>query len=372
MHPPDLCIAGAGIIGLSLALELHHRGYRVTVFDKGEPLAESSSAAAGMLAAHDPDNPSQLLPLASLSLSLYPDFLDRLHALSGIRVPFQTHTTLQSVPSHIATTSSELTVKDLSHLFPALVPGEHQFILLDEHSLDPRQLASALLAAVRATTIDLQPHTPVLSTRSVGNAVEITTPSGTMQTAQFVNCAGAWAAAASHKPNIPVTPKKGQMFSVALPPVLPMHFVVRTAEIYIVPRTTGPSAGRAIIGATVEDIGFDKIVHPADIDHLRSLATTVLPILANAHQLEAWCGLRPATEDGLPVLGAFPGQPNHFITTGHYRNGILLAPATAKVMAQLILGETSAIDLSPFSPVRFLSEHITLVAQQHRYSANRS
>jgi glycine oxidase len=356
MHHPDLCIAGAGIIGLSLALELHHRGYRVTVFDQGDPLAESSSAAAGMLAAYDPDNPSQLLPLATLSLSLYPNYLDRIHSLSGIRVPFQTHTTLQSVPTRTAATSSELTVKDLSHLFPALVPRKHRFILLDEHSLDPRQLASALLAAIHATTIDLQPHTPILSTRPVGNAVEITTPIGTMQTAQFVNCAGAWAAASSHQPSIPVTPKKGQMFSVVLPPSLAMHFVVRTPDIYVVPRTTGPSAGCAIVGATVEDIGFDKIVHPADIDHLRSLAITLLPSLASTQQLEAWCGLRPATADGLPVLGTLPGRPNHFIATGHYRNGILLAPATAKVMAQLILGETSSTELSSFSPNRFLSE----------------
>src|SRR5271170_4555434 len=213
MHHPDLCIAGAGIIGLSLALELHLRGYRVTVFDQGVPLAESSSAAAGMLAAHDPDNPSQLLPLATLSLSLYPDFLERVRTLSGIHVPFQTHTTLQSVPSHTATTSSELTCEDLAHLFPALIPGDHRFILLDEHSLDPRQLASALLASVHATTIDLRSHTPVISTRSVGNAVEITTPSGTIRTAQFINCAGAWAAASLRLPNIPVTPKKGQMFS---------------------------------------------------------------------------------------------------------------------------------------------------------------
>jgi glycine oxidase len=356
MHHPDLCIAGAGIIGLSLALELHHRGHRVTVFDQAVPLAESSSAAAGMLAAHDPDNPTQLLPLATLSLSLYPDFLDRIHALSGVHVPFQTHATLQSVFSHTPTTSSELTGKDLSHLFPALVPGTHRFILLDEHSLDPRQLASALLAAVHATNIDIRPHTPVLSTRSVGNAVEITTPRSTIRSAQFINCAGAWAAASSHQPNIPITPMKGQMCSVVLPPSLPMHFVVRTPEIYVVPRTTGPSAGRAIIGATLEDIGFDKIVHQADIDRLRALATTLLPFLADTRQLEAWCGLRPATADGLPVLGTLPGQPNHFIATGHYRNGILLAPATAKVMAQLILSETSATDLSPFSPVRFLSE----------------
>src|SRR5271154_5108747 len=99
MYHPDICIAGAGIIGLSLALELHHRGVHVTVLDQAAPLAESSTAAAGMLAAGDPHNPPELRPLANLSLSLYPAFLDRLRALSGIRVHFQTHATLQALPS---------------------------------------------------------------------------------------------------------------------------------------------------------------------------------------------------------------------------------------------------------------------------------
>jgi glycine oxidase len=355
MHHPDLCIAGAGIIGLSLALELHNRGYHVTVFDQGAPLAESSTAAAGMLAAHDPDNPPQLLPLASLSLLLYPNFLNRILTLSGIRVPFQTHTTLQSVPPDTAIAGSELTREYLAHLLPALTSSDHRFVLLDEHSLDPRQLASALLGAVRATTIDLQPHTPVFSTRSIDNAVEITTPKGTIHAAQFVNCTGAWAAATSHLPNISVAPKKGQMFSVSLPPSLPLHLVLRTPDIYIVPRTAGPATGHAIIGATVEDIGFDKAVHSTDIDRLRSLAAALLPDIAKAHQLEAWSGLRPATSDGLPLLGVLPDQPNHFIATGHYRNGILLAPATARVMAEIIAGGTPSVDLSPFSPARSLS-----------------
>jgi glycine oxidase len=146
------------------------------------------------------------------------------------------------------------------------------------------------------------------------------------------------------------------MLAVSLPPSLPLHFVVRTPGIYIVPRTSGPSAGRAIIGATIEDAGFDKTVHPPDIDHLHSLAAALLPPLADTLELEAWAGLRPATPDGLPLLGALPNQPNHFIATGHYRDGILLAPATAHVMAQLLLGETPSIDLAPFSPARTTPE----------------
>ena len=358
MHHPDICIAGAGVIGLSLALELHRRGMHVTVLDRATPLAEASTAAAGMLAAGDPHNPPQLLPLADLSLSLYSAFLDHLHALSGIPVSFQTHTTLQTLLPGTRDINDELTPEDLAHLLPTLTPGNHRFILLDEHSLDPRQLATALLASVRSTTIDLRPNTPVLSTRSLDNSVEIHTPTGVLHASQFVDCTGAWASATSHlsdiqvTPNIQVTPKKGQMLSVSLPQSLPLDLVVRTPDIYIVPRTSGPSAGRAIIGATIEDAGFDKTVHPTDIAHLRSLAAALLPPLADAPQLEAWAGLRPATPDGLPILGALSARPNHFIATGHYRDGILLAPATAQVMAQLISGEAPSIDLAPFSPGR--------------------
>jgi glycine oxidase len=351
MHHPDVCIAGAGIIGLSLALELHHRGVRVTVFDRAAPLAEASNAAAGMLAAADPHTPPQLRPLADLSLHLYPTFLDRLHVLSGISVPFQTSVTLQALPPH-AKTKSELDPKDLADLLPTLAPNDHRFILLDEHSLDPRQLAAALLAAIHSTTIDLRPNTPVLSARPRGNTIEIETPTGVLTTTQFVDCTGAWASATSHLSKIQIAPKKGQMLAVSLPPSMPLHLVVRTPDIYIVPRTSGPNAGHAIIGATIEDAGFNKIVYPSDIARLHSLAAALLPTLANSPQLEAWAGLRPATPDGLPLLGSLPNQPNHFIATGHYRDGILLAPATAHVMAQLLLRETPSIDLAPFSPAR--------------------
>ena len=146
------------------------------------------------------------------------------------------------------------------------------------------------------------------------------------------------------------------MLSVSLPPSLPLDFVVRTPEIYIVPRTTGPAAGRAIIGATVEDSGFDRTVNQPDIDRLHALASALLPDIANARQLEAWSGLRPATSDELPSFGAIPGLQNHFVAAGHYRNGILLAPASARIMAELIAGEATSTDLSAFSPERFASQ----------------
>jgi glycine oxidase len=352
MQLPDVCIAGAGIIGLSLALELHQRGLRVTVLDRAEPLSEASTAAAGMLAVADLHPHEQLLPLAKLSRALYPQFLERLQSLSRIRVPFQTHLTLQAVPSGIEHAKNEFALKDLAHLLPALTPGSHHFVLLDEPSVDPRQLAEALLASIRATTIDLRPNTSVLTTSSTGDTIEVHTSNGILITKQFVDCTGAWASSTSSLPTVQVYPKKGQMLAVSLPFSLPLRIVVRTPDIYIVPRTSGRNAGQALIGATVEDAGFDKTVHPENITRLRSLAAQLLPPLAHAPQIEAWAGLRPATQDGLPLLGALPTQPNHFIAAGHYRDGILLAPATARVMAQLLLNEALSIDIAPFSPAR--------------------
>ncbi len=376
MRYPEICIAGAGIIGLSLALELHHRGASVIILDQGTPLSEASSAAAGMLAAADPDNPLQLRPLSNLSLSLYPGFLDHIESLTGIRVPFHTNTTLQALPPHLTASISDqdtLAPETLALLQPQLNPGDRRFLFLAENSLDPRELASALLKAVLSTSIDLRPHIPIRSVRHLRSSIEVETATGIVRAARFVDCTGAWALTSHLLSGLSVVPRKGQMLAVSLPPSLPLHLVVRAPEIYIVPRTVGPAANRAIIGATVEDAGFDKAVHTADIAHLSALAAKLLPPLADARKLETWAGLRPATEDDLPILGVIPDQPNHFIATGHYRNGILLAPATAHVVSQILAEERPSIDLAPFSPARRPDKKTnSKVAQKARYSRTSS
>lgn len=319
----EILIAGAGIIGLSLALELQTRGLQVTVVERNAALQHASTAAAGMLAAEDPHNPLALLPFSRLSLSLYPAFLQRIESLSGLPVPYQTDTTIQYMPD-----------------------GSTQ--QLAEHSVDPRQLAAALLAAVRATSIDLREHTELgVVTEDNQGQLHAETNNGAFTADKIVHTQGAWA-------HPRVRPAKGQMFRVQLPATFPLREVHRSERIYIVPRTQGPQAGTALIGATVEDAGFDTIVHTSGLAHLRTLAAELLPQLADeavAPQVEAWAGLRPATADSLPMLG--PLSPGQFIATGHFRNGILLAPATAAVMADLIEGRSPAIDVAPFSPVRF-------------------
>ena len=217
---------------------------------------------------------------------------------------------------------------------------------MDERSVDPRQLATALLAAIRATSIELREQTSLQRIRSTPDEVHIHTSGQPIVSPYLIDCMGTWSPA-------PVSPRKGQMLAVQLPFELEaLTTTIRTPDVYIVPRTEGPNAGRAIIGATIEDAGFNLTVHPSDILKLNAKAVALLPALASAPFLESWSGLRPSTADGLPYLGATQRQPRYILATGHFRNGILLAPATAHLIAQLLFEEPTTIDLSPYGPAR--------------------
>ena len=170
MQSSDFCIAGGGIIGLTLALELHRRGATVTVVERDRPLGQASQAAAGMLAADDPDNPAPLQPLSRLSLQLYPELLDRLEALSGQRVPFQTTVTYQQMELDGFGASPGIDLPG------GPTPAGKKFVRLEEHSLDPRQLAPALLAAVQATPIRLLEGTAYEAGRHKGQAISTLGP----------------------------------------------------------------------------------------------------------------------------------------------------------------------------------------------------
>ena len=353
MTHSDICIAGAGIIGLSLALELDARGLSVLVIDAGAPMQQASTAAAGMLAANDPNNSPKISALSHFSLSRYPAFLARIRALSGVEVPFHTCRTLQALPGNRALTlPQELQAELLIERSSTILDSNCGFTFLSENSIDPRQLGAALLAAVDASPIRVVSNSPVLSNGQSAGSVSVETPSTTIQAKHFIDCTGAWAGSSESNAAWHSIPVKGQMLAVALPPDLRLMTTLRTEDIYIVPRTVGPAAGQAVIGATVEDAGFDKTVEPAAIEFLRQRAISLLPGLTRAIIVDSWAGLRPGTRDGLPILGPHPTRPHHWTAAGHYRNGILLAPGTAQVMADLILGHTPAVSLEPFSSSR--------------------
>ncbi len=356
-------IAGAGVIGLATALELSGRGYQVTVLERGKALREASWAAAGMLAANDPENPPELAVFSAFSRALYPAFLARLEDLSGIRVPVRTTHTLQ-VADHSTDASTLISNDEAMRRIPGLQIGQGQAALwLDEQSLDPRDLCRALAEAVRAAKIELIEDMPVLSSsQSLEGVVAVTTRMDRLEADALIVTTGAWAAQAGDSTSLHtlpagwIEPRKGQMLRLRQPAGTALTTVLRSSSIYIVPRANGS----LIVGATVEDAGFDRTIHEEATEWLLKEAARLWWPMAGVTRDEiedVWSGIRPATPDELPILGSLAhdeAQPNVLFATGHYRNGVLLAPGTARIMKQLLSGENPDIDVTRFSPRRMM------------------
>ena len=348
MHTSDVVVAGAGIIGLSVAIELKRAGASVTVLDRGEPGREASSAAAGMLVVSDPDTHPKLKPLAALSASMYPAFVEELEAHSGIKVDLDNRGTLYVAYTVDELPSPPLSIADLQSLEPGLadLPG---VCFLAEQSVDPRLLVQAALATAKGMGVVVHHEALVEQVTISGRRdLDVRTTAGPHSTATFVNCAGAWAKQIMGAA-VPSRPVKGQMFTV-IPKVRELRHVIRSREVYLLPRK-----GRILIGATVEEAGFDKTVRPEAIQELHQAASNLVPWIGEAKMIEAWAGLRPGSPDGLPIMGA-GSLPGTYVATGHFRNGILLAPITARLMSEVIQGRQCQIDLSPFSPLRFAGD----------------
>lgn len=350
MDRSDVAIAGAGIIGLATALELNSAGLKVTVFDQSEAMSEASRAAAGMLAGTDPENPAELLALARLSLSLYPKFLARVESLSGKKIPIRTTCTVQGA-HRLPAGASALTGAELERIAPGANPDGYRFFRLDEQSFDAWDLAESLPAAARAAGIDLREHTAVRGVRSASSSVELETSAGSFAADVFLNAAGAWSSALD--PALPVFPRKGHMLTAELIGPIQMQCVLRTPRVYIVPR----GANRYTVGPTVEEADFDRTVDPDRIHELFSRAIELWPPLRDATIAETWIGFRPGSEDGLPILDKT--GPRSWVATGHFRNGILLGPGTARVLGQWILGRRPEIDLAPFRWARFATSAVS-------------
>jgi glycine oxidase len=320
-------------------------------------MQQASWAAAGMLAAGDPENPAALSELSQFSLACYPGFLRRLEDFSDIHL-LTSHTLQICDERHLPLAREVLTAAEAKARVPGLRLGPGQEVLcLEEQSLDPRTLCSALPSAVRAEGVAIYENTPVLSATPQGDLMAVTTPQGTFSADALIVTTGTWAAEAAapslhHLPAGSVQPRKGQMLRLQQPAGSILNTVLRSPTVYIVPRGNGT----LIVGATVEDVGFDRATHPDATAWLLEQAAELWAPLGNIRpaQIEAvWTGLRPATADQLPILGALD-HPQVIFATGHYRNGILLAPGTAKVVASLVTDNKPEVDLRPFHPSRLL------------------
>ena len=347
MKRSDAIIIGAGIIGLSLALELRKRGLSVVVLERGEPGREASWAAAGMLSgAHDPHTPVQLHEMAEASAAMYPEFINAIEEASGKTAGFSRHGALVVSEVAVCGWDDRLVGADsIASLEPALAETAGMVYRLEEDSVDPRELMPALLAACKNVGVEVHHEHEVGGI--TGSEVQI--KAGIFSASVIVNCAGAWAAQIHGVPVVPIEPAKGQMLALIPEHGRGIRHTIRNEEVYCVPRKDG----RVAVGATVERVGFDKRVETETIQQLHQLAANLVPSLGQARIADAWAGLRPATPDGLPIIGAYDDVPGYFVATGHYRNGILLAPATAKAVSDLITNGTTSLDLSAFFPERF-------------------
>jgi glycine oxidase len=348
----DVIVIGGGIIGLSLSIELRKRGAKVLVVERGQPGREASHAAGGMLVDCLIETPAALQPLATASARMYPEFVHEVEIESGLAADLRDHGTIVvSPPEHIDDRGFALggtLPAPLAELEPALAAANRPAFFLKERSVDPRAITAAALKAAQHRGVDFSSGDSVTAVNlSDGRASGITSTKTAFLASKVVNCAGAWSGQiAPHA--FPTRPVKGQMLCLAAPSRTLLKHVIRTPDVYLVPR----SDGRILVGATVEEAGFDKRTDPATIQRLHRAALALVPELQNAKILEDWAGLRPGTPDALPILGA-TSTPGYYVATGHFRDGILLAPITAQIMAEIISGEKPSLDVRAVSPSRF-------------------
>ena len=366
----DVLIIGSGVIGLAIAIELKLRGATVTVLSR-DFHAAASHAAAGMLAPQaEAISVSPMLELGTRSRSLYPEWTRKLEELSGeptgywpcgILAPVYT----QVEPRHSEENGEwvEWLDRDAINLYqPGLgseVVGGWRYP--EDAQVDNRNLVRALWTAAESLGVDIRDGIAVEAIQQQQRqVVGVQTSAGLFEAEHYVLAAGAWS---NELLPVPVRPKKGQMLSVRVPEgnheELPLQRVLFAPDIYIVPRRDR----RIVIGATSEEVGFTPHNTPAGIQTLLERAIRLYPQLQHYPIQEFWWGFRPATPDELPILGSSPCK-NLTLATGHYRNGILLAPVTAALIADLISEQKSDPLLEHFHYSRFYRERSRRAEEQ--------
>jgi glycine oxidase len=370
----DAIIVGGGLIGAAIAFELAGEKIRVVVIDRQQPGREASWAAAGMLSP-GPDSPEAipLVPLAKESLRLYPEFVAEVEEGSGARVNFARAGALEVFWGPRGDFARDQMIEEYRRLEiaierispeaarkvePALGPAAAAVAwLLEEATVDPRLLTEAVLAGAERRGGDIRAGCAVesLLCRS-GACTGVVAGGEKMAAAHVVIAAGSFCGTISGcvsetEGNLaryaPVRPVRGQMIALRSESVK-LHRVLRSSRGYLVPRPDG----RIVAGSTLEDAGFVKEVTPEGIRRILDGAIELAPALADAKIVEQWAGLRPDTPDHLPVIG--PTEMSGLVmATGHYRNGILLAPVTAKIVRDWIFSGKTSFRAENFSPLRF-------------------
>ncbi|MCL7462789.1 glycine oxidase ThiO [Pseudomonas sp. NW5] len=358
----NILIVGGGAIGLQSARLLARAGCRVTLVERGALGSESSWAGGGIVSPLYPWRYSPAVTaLAHWSQDYYPTLGKQLIEEGGIDPEVQVtglywldlddeaealdwaraqHRPLQPVP-----------IREVAERLPALGGGFARALhLADVANVRNPRLVKALRAALqRLDNVQLLEHCPVEDfVLEQGRLVGVRTPQGELRADAVVIAAGAWSGEllAQLDLALPVVPVKGQMILFKCAPNF-LPAMVLAGGRYAIPRRDG----HVLIGSTLEHAGFDKTPTPEALDSLRASAATLLPALAEAEVVGHWAGLRPGSPEGIPFIGKVASIPGLWLNCGHFRNGLVLAPASCQLLCDLLLGQAPIVDPTPYTPV---------------------
>jgi glycine oxidase len=365
----DAVLVGGGVIGLACAWRAAQGGARVCVLERDRPATGASGVAAGMLAPVGEASwgEEKLLGLNFESLRRWPEFAEELEADAELEVGFAPRGALHvaldrdeaedlrrryELHRSLGLDSAWLAGRECRRLEPGLATavrgGAH---VPGEASVDPRKIVAALLVALERRGVGVHSHAEVVSGTNRDGAWRVETADGrAFAGSNLVMAAGCWSGQARWLADVPpVRPVKGEVLTLRGSDEEPVcERIVAGERVYLVPR----GDGRLIVGATVEEHGFDTTVTAGGVHELLREAYRVIPEIAELELLEASAGLRPGSPDNAPLIG-FGDTEGLLVATGHFRNGVLQAPVTADSIAALLAGRAAPVDLEPFSPLRF-------------------
>ncbi|HVB88266.1 MAG TPA: glycine oxidase ThiO [Candidatus Dormibacteraeota bacterium] len=370
MRTYDVAIIGGGIIGASIAFELAAEKLRVGVFDRQEPGREASWAAAGMLSPA-PDSPRDLplVPFAKESLKLYPRFVQAIEELSGKSCAYACEGAMELFFSSEAETECRARLRSLNELGIAAelistdaarrtegainAAARAALWLSEEGTVEPRLVMDALLTAARHRGVEIHANRGITEiVRESDRCTGVIAGGEKVSAAHVILAAGCFSGDVSRAESLSqlaaTRPVRGQMIALRPANCAALRRVVRSEHGYLVPRRDG----RIVAGSTTEEAGFEKHLTAAGLRKIIDGAVELCPAIAEAQIAETWAGLRPGTPDDLPILGP-ADLSGLWIATGHYRNGILLAPATAMLVSGWVMGRKPEFDVEAFSPTRF-------------------
>ena len=362
-----ITVVGAGVIGCAIAYEVASRGARVRLIDPRGVADGATRASAGILAPYIEGHGSSLLDLGISSLALYDGFVARVRRDAHSKLEYQRTGTLQvaldaAQDEQLDAAAHLLESTEVDHalldgdearaLEPSLSRAISAALLIRPQGFVAAQALTQALARAAVTRGAELMTTKVVALNPGGEGVEVVTEAGRVTSDAVVIAAGSWSSfvTKNHQPpttNLTVMPIRGQLLQLRMPSP-PATRVVWGADCYLVPWADG----LVLAGATVEDVGFDESSTPEGVEGLRAAAAALIPALEDAPLEQVRVGLRPKTADELPIVGPSSTMRHVFYATGHYRNGVLLAPLTAAMVADLVLDGVQRPELALVSPAR--------------------